>query len=160
MFDASFYVAMGFVLFVFLLGYLGVHRTLAKTLDRRSETIRADLNEAKRLREEAASVLASFTQKKKEAEAEAERIVAQAKADATLMANEAAQALQEFVRRREQQAQERITLAETQAKADVRAAAADAAIAIASSALRSQAQGAVGDSLIDMDIAQLKARLN
>ena len=75
MLNDAFFVALGFFLFVALLGYLGVHKTIGKSLDDRGQKIQAELDEAKRLREEAAAVLASFEKKRAEAEAEAQAIV-------------------------------------------------------------------------------------
>ena len=69
MFNDAFFVALGFVIFVLLLGYLGVHKTLTKTLDDRAAKIQHELDEAKRLRTEAAAVLASYEARRAEAEA-------------------------------------------------------------------------------------------
>ncbi|MGO9431344.1 F0F1 ATP synthase subunit B family protein, partial [Rhodoblastus sp.] len=126
--DAEFFVALGFVLFVMLLGYLGVHKTLNGALDNRIEKIKEELAEASRLRAEAQALMQSFAAKTAEAEAQAAGIIAQAKTEAEAMAKETQQRLEEYVARRTKQAQDKITQAEAQATADVRAAAADAAI--------------------------------
>ena len=108
MFNDAFFVALGFVIFVLLLGYLGVHKTLVKTLDDRAAKIQNELDEAKRLRTEAAAVLASYEARRAEAEAEAQAIVTQARAEAESLAQEAAQRMTEFVARRTKQAEGKI----------------------------------------------------
>jgi F-type H+-transporting ATPase subunit b len=157
MFNDAFFVAVGFAIFVALLGYLGVHKTLTKTLDDRAAKIQNELDEAKRLRAEAAAVLASYEARRAEAEAEAQAIVTQARAEAESLAQEAAQRMTEFVARRTKQAEGKIAAAEAQATSDVRAAAADAAVKAAEIVLTSQALGSVGDEMIAKGIADLKA---
>jgi F-type H+-transporting ATPase subunit b len=157
MFNDAFFVAVGFVLFVALLGYLGVHKTLTKSIDDRARKIQAELDEAKRLRAEAAAVLASYEAKRAEAEAEAQAIVTQARSEAEELAREAAERMAEFVTRRTKQAEGKIAAAEAQAANDVRAAAADAAVKAAEIVLTSEARGAVGEQLITKGIADLKA---
>ncbi len=122
-FDASFFVAVGFVLFVLLLGYLGVHTMLGKALNDRGAAVSKELDEARRLREEAEALLASFKEKAVAAEKEAAAIVATAKEEAEAMAIEAARRSEEFVARRTKQAQDKIAMAEAQATSDVRTAA-------------------------------------
>ena len=158
--DAEFYVALGFVLFVGLMFYVGVHKTVLGGLDARGEKIAAELAEARRLREEAETVLASFKQKAKDAEAEAAAIVAQAIAEAEAHGKEAAARIADFVTRRTKQAEDKIALAEAQATADVRAAAADAAIKAAESVLKAQTTGQAASDLIGKEIAGLAQRLN
>ncbi len=158
--DAEFFVALGFVLFVCLLGYLGVHRQLTAALDGRAAQIAKELADAKRLRDEAAAVLASFEKKRSEAEAEAQAIIAQAKTEAEALAREAAERMADFVARRTKQAESKIALAEAQATSEVRAAAADAAVKAAETVLRSQTTGAAAADLVSKEIGALKSRLN
>lgn len=155
--NAETFVAFGFILFVGLLAYLGVHNTLNAALDKRGERIKAELAEAERLRAEAEAVLASFGKRLEEAEAEAAAVVAQAHADAEQLAKEAADRLADFIRRRTKQAEDKIAAAETQATADVRAAAADAATKAAAIVLKGEAKGAFGDQLISKSIGELKS---
>jgi F-type H+-transporting ATPase subunit b len=136
LYDAELFVAGGFAIFLGVLIYVGAHRKVMSAIDSRAERIRAELAEAERLRNEAEALLASFEKKREEAEAEAKAIVAQAKEEAELLAKEARQRLSEFVTRRTKQVEEKIALAETQAMAEVRAAAADAAVKIAENVLR------------------------
>ena len=81
-FDAEFFVLAGFVVFLCLLGYLGVHRTILKGLDARGEAIADELAQAAKLRAEAVALLASFEKKAAEAEAAAAAIVADARVQA------------------------------------------------------------------------------
>src|SRR5580704_4347072 len=154
MFDAEFVVAAGFVIFVGLMFYLGMHRKINSALDGRAARIAAELAEAARLRAEAEAVLASFEQRRTEAQAEAEAVVAQAHAEAERIANEARARMTEFLQRRTKQAEEKIGVAETQAAAEVRAA--DAATKAAEIVLRGEVHGAFGAELISKGIADLK----
>jgi F-type H+-transporting ATPase subunit b len=159
MFDAEFFVAAGFAIFVGLMIYYGMHRKIAAGLDKRGERIAADLAEAARLRSEAEALLKSFENRRAEAQAEAEALVAQAHAEAQRIADEAHARMTEFVQRRTKQAEEKIGLAEVQAAAEVKAAAAEAAIKAAEAILRSEAQGAFGAELVARSIAELKSTL-
>jgi F-type H+-transporting ATPase subunit b len=159
-FDAEFYVLCGFVVFVGLLFYLGVHKTVVKALDARGETIQKELDEAKRLRDEADALLASFVKKKAEAEASAAAIVAEAKAQAEQLKKDAVEKMNDVIARRTKQAEAKIAFAESQATAEVRAAAADHAAKAAEIVLRDQMQGPGGADIVKHEIAGLKERLN
>ena len=156
MLDAEFIVAIGFVIFVCLMVDLGVHGKINSALDARAARISAELAEAARLRAEAEAVLASFEHRRAEAQAEAEAVVAQAHAEAERIAGEARARMTEFLQSRTKQAEEKISLAEAQAVADVRAAAAEAATKAAEIVLRGEVQGAFGAELISKGIADLK----
>ncbi len=158
-FDAEFFVAVGFILFVLLLGYLSIHSRIAAALDNRTQHVTSELAEAKRLRDEAEAVLASFKTKAAAAEAEAAAIVAQARIEAEALAKEAATRLEDFVARRTKQAEVKIGMAEAQATADVRAAAADAAASAAEIVLRGEVKGAAAADLLSKDIAALERQL-
>ena len=155
-FNDEFFVATGFVIFIAGLAYMGVHGKISRTLDHRADRIRAQLAEAESLRAEAAAVLASFERKKVEAEAEAAAIIAQARADAERIAQEAHVRMADFIKRRTRQAEEKITTAEAQATAQVRAVAADAAVRAAETILRTQAKGSFGDDLVTNAVADVK----
>jgi F-type H+-transporting ATPase subunit b len=159
-FDAEFYVTLGFLIFLCLLGYLGAHRTLLASLDKRGQAVADELAQAAKLREEATALLASFERRAAEAEANAAAIVADAHAQAEQLAKDAAARLSEFVTRRTKQAEMKIAMAEAQAAADVRAAAADHAVKAAEIVLRDQTRGPAGAELVTRDIAGLKERLN
>ncbi|QBR69944.1 ATP F0F1 synthase subunit B [Beijerinckiaceae bacterium] len=156
MFNEEFFVALGFAIFVGILGYLGVHKKINSALDSRTARIKAELDEAAKLRAEAQAVLASYEKRRAEAQAEAEAVVAQAHAEAERVASEAHARMAEFLQRRTKQAEEKIALAETQATADVRAAAADAATKAAEKVLTNEARGPFGEELIGKSIADLR----
>ncbi len=158
--NAEIFVSLGFLVLIGLLVYFGAFRTVLKGLDARGEAIRAEFEQAAKLREEATALLASFERKSKEAEANAARIVEEARAQAEQLAKEAAERLSDFITRRTKQAEAKIALAEAQAAADVRAAAADRATRAAEVVLRDQMQGASGADLVSREISGLKSRLN
>jgi F-type H+-transporting ATPase subunit b len=153
------WVAVAFVIFVAILLYVGAHKKIIEALDRRSARIKAELDEAGRLRDEAAALLADYQRKQREAEHEAEAIVADARAEAERVAADAQTRMEEFVARRTKLAEAKIGQAEAQALADVRAAAADAAVSAAEAILRDAARGKVADDLIVQGIADVKAKL-
>ena len=160
MFEAEFWVAVAFLLFVLILFYVGAHKKILEALDQRSAKIRADLDEAARLRVEAGKLLAEYKRKQGEAEREAQAIVAEAKAEAERVAGEAKTKVEDFVARRTKMAEAKIGQAEAQALADVRAAAADAAVAAAEKILTVAAKGKVAEDLIARGIEDVKAKLN
>jgi F-type H+-transporting ATPase subunit b len=159
-FGAEFFVLAAFVVFLCLLGYLGVHRTILKGLDARGEAIADELAQAAKLRAEAVALLASFEKKAADAESAAAAIVADARAQAEALAKDAAVRMDEFVARRTKQAEAKIAFAEAQAAADVRAAAADHSARAAEIVLRGETQGATGQELVTREISALKSRLN
>jgi F-type H+-transporting ATPase subunit b len=158
--EAEFWVALAFLVFLGIMGYIGVHRMLAKTLDDRAARIKAELDEARKLREEAAALLADYQRKRQEAEGEAQEIISGAKAEAERLAVEAKARIEEFVARRTKMAETKIAQAEAQAAADVRAAAADAAVAAAETILRQETKGALAGRLIARGIEDVGKKLN
>jgi F-type H+-transporting ATPase subunit b len=158
--EPEIWVAIGFVVFVGVLGYIGVHKMLAKALDDRGNRIKAELDEAARLKNEALALVAEYRRKREAAESEAQSIIAGAKADAERMATEARAKAEEFVARRTKMAETKIAQAEAQAIADVRNAAADAAVTAAERLLREQATGEVARDLIAKGIADIGKKLN
>jgi F-type H+-transporting ATPase subunit b len=133
---------------------------LAKSLDERAVRIKAELDEARKLREDAAQLLADYRRKREEAESEAQEIVAGAKAEAERMAGEAKAKVEEFVARRTKIAETKIAQAEAQAAADVRAAAAEAAVAAAEKILAQQAKGNLASELVAKGIEDVRKKLN
>jgi F-type H+-transporting ATPase subunit b len=160
LYEPETWVAVAFVIMLGVFGWLGVHRTVLTALDHRSERIKAELDDARRLKEEAAKVLASYQARHASAEREAQDIIASAKADAERIASEAKAKMEDFVARRTKTAESKIALAEAQALADVRAAAANAAVAAASSILSQSVKGEVADNLLAKGIAEVRAKLN
>jgi F-type H+-transporting ATPase subunit b len=158
--DPETWVAIAFLIFVGVLAYLGVFKTIVKALDHRAERIQAELDEARTLKEEAAQLLAEYKRKRSEAEAEAQGIIAGAKAEAERMATEAQAKVDEFVTRRTRMAEAKIAQAEAQATAEVRAAAAEAAVAAAEKILTEQTRGPLAGKLIAKGIEDVRTKLN
>jgi F-type H+-transporting ATPase subunit b len=159
-FEAETWVAIGFLVFVAMLLSIGVHRTIGKALDDRSARIKAELDEARKLRDEASALLAEYQRKRREAEGEAQEIVSGAKAEAERLAIEAKARIEEFVSRRTKMAETKIAQAEAQAAADVRAAAAEAAVAAAEKILRQETKGELASRLIARGIDDVGKKLN
>ena len=158
--EPEFWVAVAFFILMGVFAYFGIHRTVLKTLDHRSERIKAELDDARRLKDEAAKLLAEYQGRRASAEREAEEIIASAKADAERIASEAKARMEDFVVRRTKTAESKIALAEAQALADVRAAAADAAITAASTILSQSVKGPVADDLLAKGIDEVRQKLN
>jgi F-type H+-transporting ATPase subunit b len=158
--EAEFWVAMGFVVFVGVLIYVGAPRTIGKALDDRTARIQAELEEARKLKEEASALLAEYQRKRQEAESEAEGIISGAKAEAERLAVDAKARMEEFVSRRTKMAEAKIAQAEAQASAEVRAAAADAAVTAAEAILRQQAKGDLAGKLVARGIDDVRTKLN
>ena len=154
------WVAIAFVILMVLFAYLGIHKTVLTALDHRGQRIKAELDDAKRLKEEAAKLLGEYQTRRASAEREAEEIVANAKAEAERIATEAKAKMEDFVTRRTKTAESKIALAEAQALADVRSAAANAAVEAASTILSQSVKGSVADDLLAKGIAEVRAKLN
>jgi len=158
--DAEFWVAVAFVVFLGGLVYLGVHEMMVKFIDQRRDRIKAELDEALRLKEEAQALLAQYQRKQREAEQEAAGIIAGATAEAERMTAEAKSKMEEFIARRTKMAETKIAQAEAQALADVRAAAAEAAVGAAEKILSQTVKGEIAERLIVKGIDDVKTKLN
>jgi F-type H+-transporting ATPase subunit b len=126
----------------------------------RSARIKAELDDARRLKDEAAKLLADYRARHASAEREAQDIIASAKAEAERIAAEAKGKMEDFVARRTKAAESKIALAEAQAVADVRSAAADAAVTAASAILSKSVKGQVADDLLAKGVSEVRAKLN
>jgi F-type H+-transporting ATPase subunit b len=158
--DAEFWVAVAFAAFIGMLIYLGVHEMMVKYIDQRRDRIKAELDDALRLKEEAQALLAQYQRKQREAEQEAAAVLAGATAEAERMMAEARTKMEEFIARRNKMAETKIAQAEAQAVADVRAAAAEAAVRAAETILTQIVKGEVADRLIVKGIDDVKTKLN
>ena len=154
------WVAVSFVLFAGLLVYLKVPAMLARMLDERSAKIAGELAEARKLREEAQALLASYQKKRAEAEKDAADIIDQARKEAEAYTAEARRKLAETLERRTRQAEQKIAQAEAAAIKEVRTVATDIAVAAASQLVGEAVKGAKGDGLVIESIAAVKRRLN
>jgi F-type H+-transporting ATPase subunit b len=160
MIEAEAWVAVAFVLFLGILVYVGAHRRVIDGIDQRQARIKAELEEARRLREEAQALLVEYQRKRHDADREAEAIIATANAEAERLAAEGKARLEDFVARRTKMAETKIAQAEAQALADVRSSAADAAVAAAEKILSTTAKGKIADDLLARGIADLRKGFN
>ena len=160
MIEAEAWVAVAFVLFLGILVYVGAHRRVIDGIDQRQARIKAELEEARRLREEAQALLVEYQRKRHDADREAVAIIATANAEAERLAAEGKTRLEDFVARRTKMAETKIAQAEAQALSDVRSSAADAAVAAAEKILTAAAKGKVAEDLIAQGVADVKAKLN
>jgi F-type H+-transporting ATPase subunit b len=158
-FDAAFWATVALAAFIGLVLYLRMPKTIANMLDSRIKKIEDDLDEAKRLREEAQALLANYERKRKAAESEAEDIVSAAQEEAKRLSEEASKSLEEYIVRRTRAVEEKIAQAEVQALDEVRARSADVAIEAARILLTKQ-MSEKGDALVTQSIKDVAAKLN
>ena len=157
--DAEFWTGLALLVFVALMLLLGVHKAAAKALDAKAAKIQAELDEAKKLREEAQGLLASLKAQREETEHRAAEMLANAEAEAKRLEAEAKDKLEEQIKRRQELAERRISNAEAQASAEVKAAAAELAAQMAEGVLAQRIKGAKSDPLIDAAVGQLAEKL-
>jgi F-type H+-transporting ATPase subunit b len=157
--DATFWAFIALLIFFGILIYFKVPGLIAKLLDSRIAKIEADLEEARRLREEAQALLAEYERKRKAAENEAEEIVSAAREEAEQLTADAQKALEDMVARRTKAVEDKIAQAEAQALAEVRERSADIAIEAARLILADQVKDK-GPELVDQSIQDVAARLN
>ena len=157
--DAEFWTGLALLVFVVLLLALGVHKAAAKALDSKAAKIQADLDEARKLREEAQALLSSLKTQREQTEKLAGEMLANAKAEAKRLEAEAKAKLEEQIKRRQELAERRISNAEAQAAAEVKAAATDLAAQMAEGVLAQRLEGAKSDPLIDSALGQLAEKL-
>ncbi|WP_068080840.1 ATP F0F1 synthase subunit B [Polycladidibacter stylochi] len=161
MFDATTWAFVSLILFLALLWYMKVPSKMGASLDAQAENIKQELEGARKLREEAQTLLAEYQRKRTEAEAEAEQIVADAKVEAERLSVEAKEALAEMIARRTANAESKIAQAEANAVAEVTAHAAEVAAKAAELVVAESLQDpAASSKLLDASIKQVKAQLN
>lgn len=158
--DATFWATVALFIFFAVVFYLKVPGTVAKSLDDRAERIRNELDQARKLREEAQEVLAEYQRRRKEAEKEADDIVASAEHEAALMVEEAKQKTDDYVARRTALAEQKIAQAERDAVNEVRAQAADIAVEAARRLLESKVDAKLSGDLFKSSLADVKTKLN
>jgi F-type H+-transporting ATPase subunit b len=157
--DPEFWVAIAFVIAVGLVLWKSAPM-IAKSLDDRAAKIKAELDEAQRLREDAQRTLAEFQRKQRDAFKEAEQIAALAKSEAERAAAQAARDLEAALQRRQTQALEKIALAEAKATTEIRNITVDVAIAAVRRVLAEQLDQQRKSRLIDDAIAELPKLLH
>lgn len=156
----TFWVAVAFVIFMGIAAKAGAFSGIGKALDKRGDRIRDELEEARRLKEEAQKLVAEYKRRQHEAEQEAETIISTAKAEAERLASETKAKLEDLIARRTKMAEQKIAQAEAQALADVKAAAADAAVKAAEVLLAANVVGQTADRILDTAVSEVKSKLN
>lgn len=159
-FTPEFWVLVAFLIFVGIAGYAGAFAKVFDALDARGRRVRAELDEARRLREEAAAVLADYKKRAKAAERDAAAMIEAAREEAERTAKEAHDRLTDFVARRTAAAEAKIAQAEAGAAQAVRDAAAEAAVRVSEAVLRDQMKGPLGQDLIEKGLGEVKAKLH
>jgi len=157
--DNTFWTAAAFFVFLGLMVYLKVPKMVTGNLDAKIDKIQSDLDEAKKLREEAQALLAKYERKRKSAQSEADDIIAAAEEEAIRIADEAKISLEEMIVRKTKSVEEKISQAESQAIAEVRSRSAEIAVEAAKSLLIDQMVDQ-GNVLIDAAIKDVGVRLN
>jgi F-type H+-transporting ATPase subunit b len=157
--ESEVWVAVGFLIVIGILLYQRVPAFAAAALDQRAIAIAKELDDAKRLREEAAALLARFRTKAAEAEQEAVSIVTEAKEEAERFAVEARAQLVLQIERRLKQAQDKIAQAEAHAVAEIRAKAADVAVDAAEKLIAARTDAGKASALISQSLKELPAKL-
>lgn len=160
LYNTNFVVLLSFLLFIGVLVYVKVPGKLAGMLDNRAEGIRTELNEAKALREEAQTILASYERKQKEVKEQAERIIEHAKQEAALAAEKAKEDLKASIERRLAGAEDQIASAQSAAMKEVRDRAIQVAVAAASDVIAANMTAAQGNALIDDAIGTVSDKLH
>jgi len=158
--DTSFWAFIGLLAFFAILWRFGIHKVLATNLDARANTIRNELDEARRLREEAQEMLAKYERQQRDAANEAEEIVKKAKLDAEFIRQNARKELADRIERRTALAEQRIAQAEAQAAKDVKALAAEIAVEAAAKLLSDKLTKTQRNALVKDAAGQLAERLN
>ncbi len=158
-FDESFFVAVAFFSVIGVFFYLRLPRRLLQGLDNRTAEIKAELDEARRLREEAAKVLADYEKQRKEAEKQVEEIIATAKANAERTAEETRAAMQAQLVRRAAHAEQTIARAEAELVKEVRAAICELAVAAAARLVAGGLSDGQARKIVDDNIADIGTQL-
>lgn len=158
--NTNFIVLLGFIVFILVLFYFKVPSLLGGMLDKRADDIRSELDEARALREEAQTILASYERKQKEVQVQADRIVDAAREEAKLAAEAAKDDLAKSITRRLAAAEDQIVSAQASAVKEVRDQAIDIAVKAASQIVASQMSAAQGNSLIEDAIKDVDAKLH
>ena len=158
--NTDFVVLLSFILFALILVYFKVPGMIAGMLDKRAEGIQSDLNEARALREDAQTLLASYERKQQEVAEQAERIVAHAKEEAATAAEQAKEDLKTSIARRLAAAEDQIASAQSAAVKEVRDTAIKVAVGAATDVVAKKMTAADGNKLIDAAITEVSAKLH
>ena len=158
--DATFFALVGLIIFLGILAYVKVPAMMAGALDKRADQIRNELEQAKKLREEAQQLLAEYQRKRKEAESEAQSILSAAEREAAVLREDAKAKTEEYVSRRTAMAEQKIRQAEADAINEVRASAVDLAIVAAENLIGAKVDSKASGELFKASLGDLKKQLN
>lgn len=158
--DPTFWVAVAFIAFIAILIYVKVPGIIAKQLDDRADRIKAELDEAQKLREDAQAMFADYQRRQRDALATAEEIVAKAKEDAEIIRKESEAELQATLTRRQEMAEAKIRQAEEKALAEVQGIAVEVSVAAAEKLMKDNLKAKEAGALIDQSIKDLGSQLN
>ena len=158
--NTNFVVLLAFLVFIGVLVYFKVPQRLAGLLDRRAEGIRSEIDEARALREEAQTLLASYERKSREVQAQADRIVEQARQEAREAGEQAQRDLDAQVARRIEGAEEQIAQAQAAAIREIRDRAAQIAVAAAREVIAERMDEQRQAALVDQAIETVQAKLH
>lgn len=157
-FDESFFVALAFAVVIAAFLYLRLPGKLVAALDNRADQIRKELEQAKKLREDAEALLAEYEAKRSAAEQQAQQIVSDARANAEALAAEAKQKMEDSLERRTQQAQEKIARAEANMVKEVRLAVTSIAISAAEQVIRDTISDDQKQALVIANLAEIDSQ--
>jgi len=160
MLDATLWTFIALIIFLGIVWYVGAFRSVGESLDDRGRRIAKEIDEARKLREEAQALLAQYQRRQREAEKEADDIVAQARAEAERQATEQRKQLADTLERRTKMAEDKIAQAEAQALADVRSVAASVAVSAARKIIQDKVDAGTDAGFIDASIAQVDQKLH
>ncbi len=157
--DAEFWVTVSFIGFV-LLAFRPTFKAIATHLDARSAQIASELAEARRLREEAQALLASYQKKQQESLREADEILAAAKEEVALISKQSENDINQAVEKRMKSAMEKIAQSETKALQDVQNHVVDIAIAAARAIINDYLVNTGNDEIIKQTASELERKLH
>ena len=157
---ATFWAFAGLVIFLGIVIYMKVPGTIGKSLDKRASDITGELEQAKKLREEAQQLLAEYQRKRNEAEEEAASIISSAEKEATQLREEAKVKTKEYIARRTALAEQKIGQAETEAINEVRASAVNLAVAAAEKLMADKVDAKAAGDIFRSSLGELKSQLN
>lgn len=160
LYNSTFTVTVALFLFFGILFYFGVHKFITKALDDRAVKIRAELDEAKQLREDAQEIFAEFERKQKSVAGQADEIVEHAKVEAEAAAERAKAEIAQSVERRLKAADEQIAMAEADAVKEVRDRAITVAVAAATEVLTQKLSADRAQEMVDQSIAEVGTKLH
>jgi F-type H+-transporting ATPase subunit b len=158
--DSSLWVLLAFLIVMGVFWKVGLHKTIAGGLDKRAQAIADELDQARKLREEAQELLAQYQRRQRAAEEEAKGLVEDAKRDAQRLAAEMRAKIEDQIARRAKAAEEKIARAEAQALAEVKGQTADMAIEIARNIIRERMDQGAQAAIIDRAISEVRTKLH